>query len=174
MASDDDAGILFDVVLFENFFKRHYAYFCLFAYRYLNDRDAAEEVVQDVFVKIWEKRSLIEVKGSLTAYFNMAIKNTCLNYLKHRRVEANFAQNFVQQKKEEVISDDGTDELAEKIRQAIDNLPPQRKKIFLMSRYDGLKYQEIADRLQLSVKTVEAQMGLAFKQLRDQLKDYLG
>jgi len=131
-------------------------------------------VVQEVFVKIWEKRSFIEVKGSLTAYFNMAIKNTCLNYLKHKQIEFDFARNFVQQKKEDALSEEGFDEeLVEKIRKAIDLLPPQRKKIFCMSRYDGLKYHEIAHRLHLSIKTVEAQMGLALKQLRDQLRDYL-
>jgi|YNPMSStandDraft_1061717.scaffolds.fasta_scaffold54598_3 RNA polymerase sigma-70 factor (ECF subfamily) len=174
MVSEDDAGILFNVVLFEKFFKRHYSEFCMLASRYLNDRDAAEEVVQEVFVKIWEKRSFIEVKGSLTAYFNMAIKNTCLNYLKHKQIEFDFARNFVQQKKEDALSEEGFDEeLVEKIRKAIDLLPPQRKKIFCMSRYDGLKYHEIAHRLQLSIKTVEAQMGLALKQLRDQLRDYL-
>lgn len=173
MASDDDAWILMNVTLFEEFFKRHYVNFCLLAYRYLNDRDMAEEVVQDVFVKIWEKRSFIEVKGSLTAYFNMAIKNTCLNYLKHKRVEVVFTQNYLQQQKDEVSPLDNIDELTEKIKQAIEKLPPQRKKIFLMSRYDGLKYYEIANTLNLSVKTVEAQMGLALKQLREQLREYL-
>ncbi|MGC8824636.1 MAG: RNA polymerase sigma-70 factor [Bacteroidales bacterium] len=173
MASDDDVRILLNVALLEKFFRRHYENFCLLAYRYLHDRDMAEEVVQDVFVKIWEKRNLIEIKGSLTAYFNMAIKNTCLNFLKHKRVEVVFAQNYLQQQKDEVSPLDNSDELTEKIKQAIDSLPPQRKKIFLMSRNDGLKYQQIADKLQLSVKTVEAQMGLALKQLREQLREYL-
>lgn len=173
MASDDDVGILLHVVRFEKFFKQHYANFCLLAYRYLNDRDLAEEIVQDVFVKIWEKRKSLNVKGSLTAYFYLAIKNTCLNYLKHKRVEAAFAQNYLQQQTENTIFEESSEDLNEKISKAIDTLPPQRKKIFLMSRYEGMKYHEIASKLQLSVKTVEAQMGLALKQLREQLKDYL-
>ncbi|MCX7987209.1 MAG: RNA polymerase sigma-70 factor [Bacteroidales bacterium] len=173
MVPEDDASVLFNISLFEKFFRNHYVRFCFIALRYLNDKDLAEEVVQEVFAKIWEKRNQIEVKGSLTAYFSMAIKNTSLNYLKHRKVEIEFAQNYFQSRIEDSTNIELEERLIERVREAIEKLPPQRKKIFLMSRNEGMKYQEIADALHLSVKTVEAQMGLALKFLREQLKEYL-
>jgi RNA polymerase sigma-70 factor (ECF subfamily) len=173
MATDDDVGVLLDIRLFEKFFRKHYTSFCLLAYRYLNDKDMAQEIVQDVFVRIWERRNQLTVKGSLTAYFYLAIKNTCINFLKHKKIEAFFARDFIQNHPAEAVDDSWNEELAAKIAQAIELLPPQRKKIFLMSRNEGMKYQQIAEALNISVKTVEAQMGLALKQLRTQLKDYL-
>ncbi len=170
-SSNDDIKILKDPYLFELFFKKYYTSFCVLAYKFLNNKEIAEEIVQDVFVKIWEKRNKIEVKGSLIAYFNLAIKNTCLNYFKHKRIEL----QYIQQYKEMPVEFQEEHELflIEKIKKAIEALPEQRRKIFLMSREQDLKYHEIAKKMNISIKTVETQMGLALKQLRNCLKDYL-
>jgi RNA polymerase sigma-70 factor (ECF subfamily) len=172
MDENDSIEVLKDIHLFENFFKNHYRFFCSIAYKLLKDRDLSEEIVQDVFVKVWERRETLDVKGSLAAYFTISIKNSCINFLKHQNIVNNFEKSF-HPEESEVDNESGTVDLAFKISQAIDELPPRRKQIFLMSREEGLKYYEIAEQLGISIKTVEAQMGLALKQLRERLRDFI-
>jgi RNA polymerase sigma-70 factor, ECF subfamily len=163
-----------DIATFEKVFREYYEYLCFQAYKILRDRDEAEEIVQDTFVKIWNKRHDIQINLSLKGYLAQTIRNGCYNQIKYNQVRREYASMA---QKEMAIAEHGEllvpDELAEKINRAIDNLPAERKKIFLMSRHDGLKYQEIADALGISVKTVESQMGKALKYLREDLKEYL-
>ncbi len=175
MSSVDDSSILSDPLAFEKFFKDKYRMFCHLALRYTNNDTVAEEIVQEVLVKVWERRDQIDVKGSLTAYIALSVKNTCINYLKHQQIITNFEKNELIHASIETYAENFPDntELEAMIFDAIDKLPPKRKQIFLLSRIDGLKYHEIASKLNLSVKTVEAQMGIALKQLRVMLKDYL-
>jgi len=161
---------------FERFFKEKYRTFCLLACRYVKEIETSEEVVQDVFVRIWERRDQIIVKGTLAAYIATSIKNQCLNYLKHQSIVEHFEKTEVLKNTidpTETEEEMGDFELETAIINAIAELPTQRQKIFRLSRVDGLKYYEIAERLGLSVKTVEAQMGKALKQLRIKLKDYM-
>ncbi len=177
MASPEEFNIFKDPIKFEKFFRDNYRSFCFLACKYVKNLDIAEEIVQDVFVHIWEKRDSIIVKGSMVAYVSTSVKNNCLNYIKHQTVVRSHEQNEILR-----ISTDASDteeemqdlELESKILNAIAELPPQRKKIFTLSRVDGLKYHEIAEKLGLSVKTIEAQMGKALKYLREELKDYIG
>jgi RNA polymerase sigma-70 factor, ECF subfamily len=162
---------------FEKFFRNRYRALCFIACKYVKDVSDAEEIVQDVFVKIWEKRDQIIIKGSISAYINTSVKNSCLNYLKHASIVKTYERAELTR-----LSIDPSDieeeicdvELESTILAAIDELPPQRKKVFLLSRVDGLKYHEIAEKLGLSIKTIEAQMGKALKQLRVRLKEYTG
>jgi RNA polymerase sigma-70 factor (ECF subfamily) len=153
-----------DELVFEQLFRAWYARLVLFAFKFLSDRQEAENIVQMVFIKYWEKRKELKIE-SLNSYLMTAVRNSCLNELKRRphfySVEEQF--NLAEEKDE-----DGYDEeLIKKVQDAIDEMPPQRQKIFKMSRFEGVKYKEIAFRLGISPKTVEAQMGKALKTLRE-------
>ena len=161
---------------FEGLFKSHYSELCAFANKYLEDLEAAEEVVQDLFVKFWENREKNEVPASLRSYLFTSVKNACLNQLKHLKIKEQYkAHNERELNASNTSADEAFEasELDQKIKKAIEALPEGRRKIFILSRYEGLKYQEIADQLKISVKTVENQMGEALKFLRLQLKDFL-
>lgn len=161
---------------FEMLFKTYYQPLCRYANSYLKDPDGAEEIVQAAFIGFWEKRKTISIETSLKSYLYRAIRNACLNELKHEQVKQKYFTN--ESLKEEAKSEPADHlaihvELEDKIRAAIQTLPEQCRLIFTMSRFEELKYQEIADQLNLSVKTVENQMGKALKIMRAQLKEYL-
>lgn len=161
---------------FELIFNAHYSGLCAYANNFLKDVDASEEVVQEVLFKLWTNRDNIEIKTSIESYLYRAVRNSCLNVIKHVDIRENYkAHNEEAIKHEEYNKEDEViiSEMEKRISNAIDLLPVERKKIFIMSRYDGLKYKEIADKLNISIKTVENQMGSALKFLRAELKDYL-
>ncbi len=160
---------------FEQVFRAYYKALASYARTILKDLDDAEDMVQQVFISLWEKRAAIEVHTSLKSFLYRAVHNACLNRLKQRAVRSNYARETVQLHQENLATDDKLQqkELQVKIEAALDTLPEQCAKIFKMSRFERLKYQEIADELGLSVKTVENQMGKALKLMREQLKDYL-
>ncbi|WP_346859208.1 RNA polymerase sigma-70 factor [uncultured Draconibacterium sp.] len=158
---------------FEHLFKTYYAHLCVFASKIIEDEIAAEEIVQEFFVKLWEKRTLLTIDSSVKNYLFKSIKNLCLNFIKHNNVRLQHAKNFIAEVETNHFSDNFIEvDLARKIEESIESLPEKRREIFRLSREEGLKYREIADKLKLSVKTVEAQMGLALKTLRDKLKEY--
>lgn len=165
-----------DEKVFEKLFKDQYPVLCGYAKKYLNDIDQAEEIVQEMFFNFWQKREKMDINISLEAYLFRSVRNSCLNYLKHLKVreEHRLATNHELRAKEQEIHDNVVAlELQERIESVIEQLPTERKKIFKMSRYEELKYKEIAEQLNLSVKTVEAQMSKALKYLRLHLSDYL-
>ncbi|UII32741.1 RNA polymerase sigma-70 factor [Fulvivirga ulvae] len=165
-----------DVQAFEGLFRRHYAGMCGYALRYVEGSALAEEMVQDVFLGFWEKRLTLEITGSVEAYLYRSVRNACLNHIKHAKVKHRYAESHISTVVEEEnrVSDKVVElELHERIETCVNQLPPERKKIFKMSREEGLKYKEIAGQLGLSVKTVEAQMGKALKFLRENLIEYL-
>jgi RNA polymerase sigma-70 factor, ECF subfamily len=177
MPSFDENKILTHPAEFEKFFREKYRGFCLLACKYVKDIEIAEEVVQEVMVRLWEKRDQLEIKGSVLAYINISVKNSCLNYIKHKNIVLAHERAETQRlswDSSENEEEMGDMELETAVLNAIAELPPQRQKIFSMSRVDGMKYHEIADKMGLSIKTVEAQMGTALKQLRVKLKDYMG
>lgn len=162
--------------VFEQLFKNHYASLCGYAVKYVWDLDQAEEIVQDLFYNLWDKKSTLTINTSIEAYLFRAVRNACLNYLKHQKVKRQHASDVIHSQSSEGKGNENpveTLELQDKIDKAIDSLPPERQKIFKLSRYEGLKYKEIADRLGISIKTVEVQMGKALKTLRENLTDYL-
>lgn len=158
---------------FEQLFKTYYSYLCLFATKIIEDEVAAEEIVQEFFVKFWEKRENIEIESSIKNYLFRSVKNLCLNHIKHNLVRAQYAQHVITEAEKNQYRDNYIEiDLQERIEKSIDALPEKRREIFRLSREEGLKYREIADKLKISIKTVEAQMGLAIKTLRESLKDY--
>lgn len=161
---------------FETVFKLYYSNLCAYANNFLKDLVASEEVVQDVLFKLWVNRENIEITSSLQSYLFRSVRNSCLNVIKHVSVRENYKlQNERIIQMEERSDEDHliVTELEQKIRETIDKLPFERRKVFIMSRYDGLKYTEIAEKLGISVKTVENQMGSALKFLRTELAEYL-
>jgi len=161
-------------IAFEQLFNKYYASLCLFTFQFLHDREMAEEIVQEVFVKIWAKRKALQIRTSVKHYLFSSVRNQSLNRIQHEKVEKDYARQVQLEAPGEQSLDQCFQEvgLSRKIEQSIERLPEKRREIFRLSREEGLKYQEIADRLHLSVKTVEAHMGLALKQLRESLKDY--
>ncbi|MDH6359049.1 RNA polymerase sigma-70 factor [Parabacteroides sp. PF5-9] len=160
---------LFSTVEFEHQFKELYRPLCLFALRYTGQIDDAEDVVQQAFTDVWGKLSGGQAIENLKAYMYQTVRNRSLSFITSMNEQRSL---------EEIpdLTDYSGDEevfLAERnarLWNAIDQLPPERKKIFLLSKRDGLKYQEIADELTISIKTVENQMGKALKTLRESAK----
>ncbi len=160
---------------FEALFRSSFRELVIYACSLLNDQPAAEEIVQQVFYKVWEKRADMVFDTSPKAYLYKSVYHDCLNLQKHLKVKKAYARHIIQTGTDASIGqvEMADKELGRRIQAAINSLPGQCRIIFQMSRFEELKYREIADRLQLSVKTVEAQMGKALKQLRKLLGDYI-
>lgn len=159
---------------FEKVFHTYYKALVVYAKTILKDMDEAEDIVQQMFITIWEKRSSLEIHTSLRAMLYRSVYNACLNKIKQQAVRSKYASD-AQYQLQKAATDEQMQqkELQKSIEDALNALPEQCGKIFRMSRYDQLKYQEIADELGLSVKTVENQMGKALKIMKEHLKDYL-
>jgi RNA polymerase sigma-70 factor (ECF subfamily) len=163
-----------DEKAFEILFHKYYGILCSFSTKLIHDDVAAEEIVQDFFVKLWEKREQISIETSVKNYFFRSVKNLCLNFIQHNKTKLRYEQVVISEV-ESNFSDDSNypePDLYEKIEESINSLPEKRREIFRLSRQDGLKYHEIAQKLNISIKTVETQMSLALKTLRDKLKNY--
>lgn len=161
---------------FEMVFRTYYRPLCQYAYSFLNDRDEAEEVVQSAFINVWDKREQVEIQTSLKAYLYRIVRNSCLNVIKHEKVKQQHAAHQLahgQSSHENASQAVIHSELEEKIAEAMKALPEQCRLVFQLSRFEELKYSEIAEQLNISVKTVENQIGKALKIMREQLKDYL-
>jgi RNA polymerase sigma-70 factor (ECF subfamily) len=163
-----------DVASFEQLFKKFYPELCFYATRLVKNSDVAEEIVQDFFVKLWEKKHTLDINTSLKNYLYRSVKNLCLNFVEHNKVKNKFKKYTLSNSlhSEQTEFDFLEIDLYEKLEDAIYSLPEKRQKIFRLNREEGLKYREIAEKLNLSIKTVETQMGLAFKYLREKLKHY--
>lgn len=164
-----------DAKAFECLFKLYYPKLTLFANRFLNDLAAAEEIVSDVFVLLWEQGHEIDFTGTVSSYLFKTVQNRCLNYLKHQKIE-NLYVGYLQRKQllDEVVyaaeSSYLEKEMVQQINLALESLPEKCRQIFMMSRFDHLKYKEIAHQLDLSPKTVERQISIALDKLRRLLK----
>jgi RNA polymerase sigma-70 factor, ECF subfamily len=165
-----------DESAFEQVFKTHFKRLHAYAFTILRDEAEAEEMVQQVFYKLWERNEKLSFNGSVSAYLYRAVHNESLNYIKHQKVRLNHQLHVAYSMKNEVEHPEKkvlTGELEKKIHVALNELPEQCRTIFQMSRFDELKYREIADKLGISVKTVENQMGKALKLMRAKLVDFL-
>lgn len=158
--------------VFKTYFKNLHAYACTI----LKEEADAEEAVQQVFFKLWERAEHLSFSGSVAAYLYRAVHNQCLNQLKHQKVKANHQLHVAYSMKNESVNGPAkmiSKELEQKIREALNELPEQCRTVFQLSRFEEMKYREIADQLDISIKTVENQMGKALKQLRLKLVDFL-
>lgn len=160
---------------FEMLFKKLYTRLCNYANKYVHNIDVAEEIVQELFYKLWAKREKLEINISLKSYLYRAVYNGSLQYLNHRNIELRYED--YRKREHKVNNTDAseevrTQELYEIINKTLNSLPERCRKIFHLNRYEGLKYWEIAEKLSLSVKTIEANISRALKLLRKNLKEY--
>jgi RNA polymerase sigma-70 factor (ECF subfamily) len=150
-----------------------YEYFeSLFRYAFTIVKNSAEakDIVQTVFVKLWEKRDEVNLATSARSYLYTSVYHLCLNNVRDHKIRATHHENLVAK---ELLHTNPAEEKETRIRiqEAIDSLPGRCKEVFYKSRFQGKKYAEIATEMNISVKTVEAQMGKALRYLREQLAD---
>ena len=158
--------------LYKNCFGGLYAYACTI----VKNEAVAEEIVQETFFKIWDKKEALDLNVSLKAYLYRAVHNASLNYIKHRKVRAVAEPDIVFQMKQQGEPADNKllhGEMEGRLRKALHELPAQCRTIFHLSRFENLKYHEIASQMGLSSKTVENQMGKALRLMREKLADLL-
>ena len=148
--------------------------------QYLHDEKIADEIVQDSFIKIWEIRETLNDRFNIRNFLYTITKNNCLNYLRNQKTALKHQENLKYMEMQfnyEALEKMGSyiefEELRLKIDQAIASLPEDLRETFLLSRFDELQYKEIAEKLSISIKTVEARMTRSLKILRHELKDYL-
>jgi RNA polymerase sigma-70 factor (ECF subfamily) len=159
-----------DIKAFESLFRSSYSSLVKYATTILKDYDTAEEIVQDLFYRLWKERQKMTIESSLNGYLFRSVYNRCLHHIDHQKV--------VQRHQSDMKYSGGYDspetplqavqfgELQEKIASTLEQLPDRCGEIFYLNRFEGLKYKEIADRLSISVKTVEANIGRALKEFR--------
>jgi RNA polymerase sigma-70 factor (ECF subfamily) len=132
--------------------------------------------VQEVFFALWQKKESIDLSKPVRSYLTTSVRNKCLNYLRDHK---KFSESILESEEKQIKSDHKQpdrlieEELRKKINSSIEELPAKCREVFLLSRYENLKYQEIADRLHISVKTVETQMSKALQHLRIRLAEFL-
>jgi len=157
-----------DIDALEILFKRYYESLCNFAATFLNDKSLSEDIVTDVFLMLWEKREKINIKSNLKSYFFMTTKNAVLEYLRKNKI---YFEDLTQVKGKFTTQDACYDiqkkESKQIIEELLNKIPPKSRRVFLMHRQNGLKYREIAEVLDISIKTVENHIAKALKILRE-------
>lgn len=165
-----------DASSFSLLFNRYYSGLVVYANQFLSSRANAEDIVHDVFTSLWEKRAVITPDFYLKGYLFTAVRNRCLNYIEHQRIQTEYQKSLLAK------GDIGgsltweyfvESELSQLIEEALDKLPPQQKKVFLMNRFENKTAAEIAAELGISPRTVEKHIEKALQSLRKNLKDYL-
>ena len=160
---------------FNKVFRRYYSPLTRFCVRFVGDDDQAAEIVQDLFVKVWTNREKLTLTSSFESYMLRAVRNSAITYINKERAHTDV--------NERIYTDDSdandpsetlqSNNLEASYQKVLATMPEKRREVFLASRFDGLKYAEIATKMGLSQKTVEAHMSAAIKQLREGLKEYL-
>jgi RNA polymerase sigma-70 factor, ECF subfamily len=171
-----EALIAGDITAYEMIFRTYYQPLCNYAYTFLQDKEEAEEIVQGTFLSVWEKRDTLAIHTAVKPYLYAMVRNACLNVIKHAKIKQKHAVEEIAlaaHGHDSVSHAVATSELEMKIHEAMEKLPEQCRLVFKLSRFEELKYAEIADQLCISIKTVENHMGKALKIMREQLKDYL-
>jgi len=159
---------------FESLFRSSYVSLVKYAKTLVKDHDTAEEIVQDLFFRLWQDKEKLNIESSLNGYLFRAVHNRCLHWLDHNRVIGKYADEISYRQPENVENPADIiffKELQLKIMRVLERLPERCSKIFCMNRFEGLKYTEIAEKLSVSVKTVEANMGRALKEFRKALTE---
>lgn len=163
-----------DTRQFESLFRSSYVSLVRYAKTLIRDHDTAEEIVQDLFFTVWKDKEKLHIESSLNGYLYRAVHNRSLHYIEHARVVEKYANEMGTRMQESPESPGEVLqhlELQERVAAILEKLPEKCGKIFCMSRFEGLKYSEIAEKLSVSVKTVEANMGRALKEFRRALAE---
>lgn len=168
---------------FEELFHLYYSKLCLFAYDLCKDQKLAEDIVQDLFLIIWNEKGKIRIKTSVKSYFYQSVYNSILNHYKHEKIQEKYLKNYLEDNTLRKTNNQSNNnyplanllqkELEEKIVEIIDSLPPQCRKAFTFSRFENLKYDEISKKMNISVNSVKTHMKSALQKLRNALEEYL-
>lgn len=165
-----------DLKAFEVLFREYYNPLSNFALGFVNDPDTAEEIVQEFFYQFWKNKQSIQITGSLKAYMYSAVKNSALKHLEKQAVRRRYAGQFLNEnfnKTHEGFEPElEARELKLEIEKALESLPERSRVIFSMNRFEGLTYKDIAEKLSISVKTVEADMSKTLKILRESIANF--
>ncbi len=157
-------------ILFYDFFSP----LCVFAYRFLEDKEACEDAVQEIFYQFWKNRKDLEIHVSARSYLLTCVRNACMDLLRRQEVERKWMEKTMEKEYEDNKEDLYTTvDLEQLLNNALDKLPEKMSSTFRMNRFEGKTYAEIAEEKQISVKTVEAYMTKTLKFLKEELKDYL-
>ncbi len=160
---------------FENVFRSHFKNLHIYACSIVKDEVIGEEMVQNVFCKLWEKRDQLQVQGSIKSYLYRSVHNESLNWLKQQKGRARHHTYIASQGTTVQPATDGASysELKKKVLSVMDELPEQCRMVFHLSRFEELNYQEISETMGITVSTVKNHMNKALRVLRSRLTDYL-
>ena len=163
-----------DTGQFELLFRSSYVSLVRYARTLIKDQDMSEEIVQELFFRLWKDKEKIKIESSLNGYLFRSVHNRCLHHIEHNRVVERHAEEMSHRQSESQESPSDIlhyKELQARIAAILERLPERCGQIFCMSRFEGLKYAEIAEKLSVSVKTVESNMGRALKEFRKELTE---
>jgi RNA polymerase sigma-70 factor (family 1) len=165
-----------DKSAFSSIFSYYYTNLIAFAGNFIHDIDSAEEIVQDVFVHLWENRDVLCISSSLKSYLLKMVQNRCFNLIKHleiRNTYKDFALNYNNIFERDAENYILYSELESKIKNSLNMLPPEIMEAFSLSRFEGKKYQEIAEIQKVSIRTIEDRVGKALNLLKSYLSEYI-
>lgn len=183
--SDETRFLLFKAgneKVFEKIFKERYNALAGFCYQFIKDEDKARSIAQEAFIRLWINRGKIEKQNGVFAFLYTAAKSECLNYLRHQKVISRYADQWTEKLERDfnhsVLESFNFgvlefEELEKSIARAVEELPERCRMVFVKSRLEGKKNQEIADEMGIALKSVEASMTRALKILREKLSDFL-
>lgn len=163
-----------DESAFGLFFKTYYKDLVLFAGKFISSRVICEDITQSVFLQLWDERETLIIESSLKSFLLKSVQNRCLNVLRHQLYEENYLNSVKQHESMTVPTPEHYllySEIHTHLSQALSRLPYNQREAFELNRFKGLTYQEIADMLNVSKRTIEVRIGQALKQLRIDLKE---
>jgi RNA polymerase sigma-70 factor (ECF subfamily) len=172
---EDNLTIQVDEHVFQRVFKENFKNLYAYAYTIVKDESAAKELVQQAFFNGWQKKDRLPSSTMLLHYLYRSVYNASLNHLSHLKVRAAYRQHYlhVAEKATPASEQLQQKEIEKKIAEAYNELPEKSRLVFQLSRYEGLRYAEIAEKLQVSEKAVEKHMTKALKIFRSKLKEYM-
>lgn len=177
MVNDDIVKLLMkgDEAAYEVIFKEFYRPLSLFANKYLQDVEMSKDLVQEMFFYLFEKRETLNIHTSLKSFLYQSVKNRCLNQLKSSKLHEAHHKVILNAQSINLVEDDEVEmvELEDRIASIVAEMPPQTKRVFEMSRFDGIDNQAIADELSISKRTVETHISSALRRLRENLSDVI-
>ncbi len=160
---------------YDTLFRRYYSYLCMVVMRMTQSKEQAEDVVQEVFLEIWRKRGELDIKNAVKSYLHRAAVNKTLNKIRGKKLEYSQEEESLEQisaMQSSPLQKMQNDELQKVIKKAYEGLPERCRIVFSMVKYEGFSYKQTAEKLEISVKTVENQMSKALRILREAINKY--
>lgn len=163
-------------VVFDYIFNYYYSSLCAFSMKYINDHEEVEDLVQDMFVNLWAEAPNLNIRSSLKSYLFASVRNSCLDFIKHRKVSEKYMTYILYSTD---CNDNSTDryfsesELRQTVNKGMEKLSSRCREIFILSRMQGLSNKDISEKLEISKRTVELQISNALKILRKELVEFL-